>query len=229
MDREIAKGCRVLQLRRTLYEDAWKQQQDIAAARRQGTAPDTLLLLEHEAVYTMGRAGSEANIKVSPETLALEGLRVVEVDRGGDITYHGPGQLVGYPILDLTEHGRDLHLYSRMLEEVIIRTVAEYGIKGFREKGLTGVWTTAGKIAAIGIGVHNWISTHGFALNVNPDMRYFGFINPCGITDRAVVSLQSLGIDTCIDEVRRQVTQHFAAVFNVAIFPGNIGLLPGGR
>jgi lipoic acid synthetase/lipoyl(octanoyl) transferase len=228
MDREIAKVCRVLQLGRTLYGDAWEQQQDIAAARRKGIAPDTLLLLEHEAVYTIGRAGSEANIKVSPETLALEGLRVVEVDRGGDITYHGPGQLVGYPILDLTEHGRDLHHYSWMLEEVIIRTVAEFGIKGFREKGLTGVWTTAGKIAAIGIGVHNWISTHGFALNVNPDMRYFGFINPCGITDRAVVSLQSLGIDTCMGEVRRQVTQHFAAVFNVEIFPGNIGVLPGG-
>lgn len=211
--------CCLLQLERTFYGDAWKLQQDIATARRFDNAPDTLILLEHNSVYTIGRAGSEANIKVSSETLAEQGISVIKVDRGGDVTYHGPGQLVGYPILDLIGYGQDLHRYSWMLEEVLIRTLRQYGIKCFRENGLTGVWTAAGKIAAIGIRVRGWISMHGFALNVNPDMRYFTMINPCGITDRAVVSMQGLGFDVCMLEVREQLIKQFAAVFNVKLLP----------
>lgn len=220
------KICRLLNLERTLYGDAWQLQQDIAAARRSGSVPDTLILLEHNPVYTIGRAGSDANIKVSAETLSAEGITVIEVDRGGDITYHGPGQLVGYPILDLRNHGQDLHRYSWMLEEVIIRTLAEYGITGFRESGLTGVWTTAGKIAAIGIGVRSWISMHGFAVNIKPDMRYFGMINPCGITDRPVASMHGLGVEAELAEVREQLVRQFAAVFQVKLLPVGVKDLP---
>jgi lipoic acid synthetase/lipoyl(octanoyl) transferase len=199
--------------------DAWKLQQEISSARRSGSGDDTLILLEHEPVYTMGRSGSKDNIKASEETLAAAGIEVIEVDRGGDVTYHGPGQLVGYPVLDLKGYGQDLHRYSWMLEEVIIRTLAEYGISSFRENGLTGVWTKQGKIAAIGIGVRNWVSIHGFSLNINPDMSYFGLINPCGITNRPVAAMRDFGIDTSLDEIRGKLVQQFAAVFKVQLLP----------
>ncbi|CQR73493.1 Octanoate-[acyl-carrier-protein]-protein-N-octan oyltransferase [Sporomusa ovata] len=170
-------------------------------------------------MYTMGRSGSQDNVKASPETLLAAGLEVIEVDRGGDVTYHGPGQLVGYPVLDLKGYGQDLHHYSWMLEEVIIRTLAKYGIRSFRETGLTGVWTEKGKIAAIGIGVRNWVSIHGFSLNINPDMWYFSLINPCGITNRPVATMRDFGIDTSLDEVRGKLEQQFSAVFNVQLLP----------
>lgn len=218
--KKLKTVCSLLTLGRLDYEEAWKIQQAVAAARRCGDTGDTLMLVEHNHTITVGRAGSECNILVSEKTLREQGVKVIEVDRGGDVTYHGPGQIVGYPILDLRGYGQDLHRYIRLLEEVIIKTLACYGLKGYREPGLTGVWTAAGKIAAIGIGARNWVSMHGFALNVNPDMRYFGLINPCGITDRPVVSLHGLGIEAGPGEVAACLTRQFAEVFAVTYRPG---------
>lgn len=209
------KACLLFQLGRLPYTAAWQIQQEFAMARRSGSGQDTLLLVEHPPVYTMGRSGSKTNVKVSDEMLSAEGLEVIEVDRGGDVTYHGPGQLVGYPILDLRGYKQDLHCYSEMLEEVIIRTLARYGIKGYRERGLTGVWTDIGKIAAIGIGARGWVTMHGFALNVHPDMSYFGLINPCGITDRPVASMRDFGVEASLAEVGKILVEQFAEVFRV--------------
>jgi lipoic acid synthetase/lipoyl(octanoyl) transferase len=197
------------------YQEVWQLQQDICARRRNNTGKDTLILVEHLPVYTMGRAGSKDNIKVSDEILLERGLEVIEVDRGGDVTYHGPGQLVGYPILDLRGYRQDMHYYSAQLEEVIIRTLAKYQIKSYREAGLTGVWTDHGKIAAIGIGVRSWVTMHGFSLNINPDMSYFRMINPCGITDRPVVSMCELGVRVSFDEVCVTLRKQFADIFGV--------------
>ncbi len=220
--KKAKKICSLLTLGRLEYEDTWKIQQEIAAARRRDDTCDTLILVEHNHTITVGRAGSERNILASGKTLLEQGVKVIEVDRGGDVTYHGPGQIVGYPILDLKGYGQDLHRYIRLLEEVIIKTLACYGLKSYREPGLTGVWTAAGKIAAIGIGARSWVSMHGFALNVNPDMRYFGLINPCGITDRPVVSLHGLGIEAGLEEVAACLARQFAAVFAVTYRPGRV-------
>lgn len=209
------KICRLLHLGLLPYQEAWQFQQELAANRRSGTVQDNLLFVEHLPVYTIGRGGSRNNIKVPDEVLRERGLEVIEVDRGGDITYHGPGQLVGYPILDLRGYRQDLHYYSTQLEEVIIRTLAKYRINGFREPGLTGVWTDRGKIAAIGIGARSWVTMHGFSLNVNPDMSYFGMINPCGITNRPVVSMRELGIEVSLAEVGMTLLNQFADIFEV--------------
>lgn len=216
-DKTQVKLCRLLQLGCLPYAEVWRLQQEIAMARRDGVTPDTLMLLEHFSVYTMGRAGNKDNVKVSEEVLAARGLEVIEVDRGGDVTYHGPGQLVGYPILDLRGHGQDLHCYREQLEEVLIKTLDKYEIKGFREPGLTGVWTDAGKIAAIGIGARGWVTMHGFSLNVSPDMSYFDLINPCGITDRPVVSMRQLGIDASLETVCATLIKQFADIFGVIL------------
>lgn len=209
------KICRLLKLGLLPYQEVWQLQQDICAKRRSHTGQDTLVLVEHLPVYTMGRSGSRDNIKVSNESLLEQGLEVIEVDRGGDVTYHGPGQLVGYPILDLRGYRQDMHYYSEQLEKVIIRTLARYQIKSYREPGLTGVWTDHGKIAAIGIGVRSWVTMHGFSLNINPDMSYFRMINPCGITDRPVVSMCELGVRVSFDEVCVTLLKQFADIFGV--------------
>ncbi len=211
--------CQFLSLGRVTYQSAWELQQCLAAERRRGERGDCILCLEHDPVYTIGRAGSRKHIKVSEEVLNDLNIEVLEVDRGGDITYHGPGQLVGYPILDLRFHGKDLHLYTRLLEEVIIQTIASYGITGFREVGRTGVWTEKGKIAAIGIGVKGWVCLHGFSLNINPNMKYFSFINPCGITDRTVACMADFGVIADLKKVEQEVQRQFAAVFAVKIIP----------
>ena len=208
------KTCKLFWLGSISYREAWQLQQELSLARRNVMGEDTLLLAEHLPVYTMGRSGSMANVKASKQTLKAKGVEVIEVDRGGDVTYHGPGQLVGYPILDLRGYKQDLHYYSAMLEEVIIRTLSCYGIKGFREAGLTGVWTPTGKVAAIGIGARGWVTMHGFSLNINPDMSYFKFINPCGITDRPVVSMKELGVEASLEDVASKLITAFAEVFN---------------
>ena len=211
----VKKDCRLLTLGCIPYAETWQLQQDIAAARREGSCQDTLILVEHLSVFTLGRSGTRTNVKVADEVLAKAGLEVIEVDRGGDITYHGPGQLVGYPIIDLRGYKQDLHYYAYLLEEVIIRTLADYSITGYREAGLTGVWTGRGKIAAIGIGARGWVTMHGFAVNIDPDMSYFSLINPCGITDRPVVSMRELGVAAGVQEVAVRLIQQFAAVFGV--------------
>ena len=175
---------------RTAYREAWDRQLELVARRRAGDCPDTLVLTEHEPVFTIGaRPGAEQHLVWTGQMLQQQGIEVVKTNRGGDITYHGPGQVVGYPVISLQEK-RDLHGYLRDLEEVLIRTVAHFGIAATRRAGKTGIWIGERKIAAIGVAVKTWITYHGFALNVNPDLSHFAGIVPCGITDGTVTSLE---------------------------------------
>lgn len=175
------------------YRQAWELQREYVRQRSNDEIPDTLLLLEHPPTYTIGRSGGYEHLLVTPEELAARGADLVEVDRGGDITYHGPGQLVGYPILQIKNHGRDLHQYLRMLEEVLITTLAEYGLHGRRFAGYTGVWVGDEKIAAIGVRANaRGVTSHGFALNVSTNLADFAAIIPCGIEDYGVTSLAAL-------------------------------------
>lgn len=175
---------------RTRYKEAWEQQLEMVRRRKAGEIADTLILTEHEPVYTIGvRPGADQHLVWTEKLLVENGIEVVKTNRGGDITYHGPGQIVGYPIMDLNQH-RDLHAYLRDLEEVLIRTVAHFGVEATRVDGKTGIWIGNRKIAAIGVAVKSWVTYHGFALNVNPDIGHFSGIVPCGITDGTVSSLE---------------------------------------
>lgn len=210
------------------YASAWQHQRELVQQRRDGTIPDTLLLLEHRPpVITLGRASRGEHLLVPAEQLQEMGIQLVESDRGGDITYHGPGQLVGYPILDLRHHGRDVHLYLRNLEEAIIIALGHFGIVGHRKEGLTGVWVGEEKIAAIGIKVSRWITMHGFALNVCPNLNHFGLIVPCGIRNKGVTSLQNLlGREVTLREVIPPVVEAFARVFNLQLVAEPVPALP---
>lgn len=178
-----------------------------------------LLFVEHPHVYTLGKSGHEENLLANQDKLKEINATYVKVNRGGDITYHGFGQIVGYPILDLENFYTDIHRYMRDLEEVIIRTIAEYGLKGERSQGETGVWLDVGKpyarkICAMGVKASRWVTIHGFALNVNTDMKYFEYIIPCGITDKQVTSLKrELEKDVDIEEVKSKIKKHFTDVF----------------
>jgi lipoyl(octanoyl) transferase len=200
---------------RTEYNDALQRQLERVGRCREGSAPEALIFTEHDPVYTIGvRAGSAAHLIASQEFLQHEGIAVVPTNRGGDITYHGPGQIVGYPILDLNLHGRDLHAYLRGLEEVLIRTVAHFGLKAERREGKTGIWLEDRKIAAIGVAVKSWVSYHGFALNVNPRLEHFSGIIPCGITDGRVTSMsQELGKEILPVSVKPLLTLEFWEYF----------------
>jgi lipoate-protein ligase B len=174
------------------YHEAWALQRRLVSARSRGEIPDRLVLLEHPPVITLGRSGTADHLLGSEAQLADRGVEFVETDRGGDITFHGPGQIVGYSIVDLESRGRDLHRYLRDLESVLIRALAEFGIRADRTAGLTGVWVGNAKVAAIGIRVSRWVTHHGFALNVDTDLSYFDLIVPCGIADRRVTSMEAL-------------------------------------
>ena len=183
-------------------------------------SPHHLLFCEHNPVYTLGKSGSMQNVLLNEAALAEKGIEFFKINRGGDITFHGPGQVVGYPILDLDFFFTDIHKYMRFLEEVMIRTLAEYGIKGGRIKGVTGVWLDeenplkARKICAFGVKCSRWVTMHGWAFNVNTDLNYFNFIIPCGIKDKAVTSLQKeLGREVDMEEVKTHLKKHFAEVF----------------
>ncbi|MDQ3328567.1 MAG: lipoyl(octanoyl) transferase LipB, partial [Chloroflexota bacterium] len=178
-------------------------------------APETLLLLEHPHTYTLGRRGGREHLLVTPTDLARRGADVIETDRGGDITYHGPGQIVGYPLLNLRRRtGGDVHRYLRAVEEVLIGVLAAYGITGERERAYTGVWCGGAKVAAIGVRISRGITMHGFALNVNTDLSYFDHIVPCGIHNRAVSSLAKLlGEQIPMNEVTGEIERRFEAVF----------------
>jgi lipoyl(octanoyl) transferase len=181
---------------------------------RSGEGPERLLLLEHPHVFTLGRGADSRNILADRQQLESHSIEVHETGRGGDVTYHGPGQLVGYPIINLKPDRCDVHRYVRDLEEAIIRTVADFGITGTRIAGLTGVWVGDEKIAAIGVRIARWVTSHGFALNVNTDLGYFRMIVPCGITDKGVTSISRLlghGVD--LPEAAQAVTRHFGEVF----------------
>ncbi len=179
---------------------------------------DVLLFVEHPHVYTLGKSGDKANMLRGLAELADIDAEFIEIDRGGDITYHGPGQIVGYPILDLDRHFTDIHKYLRYLEEVIIKTCAEYDIEAGRIEGLTGVWVGDQKICAMGIRCSRWVTMHGFALNVNTDLSYFNHIVPCGITNKDVTSLQELlGRKIDLSEVKEHLVTHFEDVFDVSV------------
>jgi lipoate-protein ligase B len=174
------------------YDEAWALQRRLVGERVRGEIPDTLILLEHPPVITLGRSGTHDHLLGSEAELEERGVAFVETDRGGDITFHGPGQIVGYAIVDLDARGRDLHRYLRDLETVLIRALAEFRIRAGRAQGLTGVWVEDAKVAAIGIRVSRWVTHHGFALNVDTDLSYFDLIVPCGIADGRVTSMEAL-------------------------------------
>jgi lipoyl(octanoyl) transferase len=196
------------------YAEGLEIQARLVAERQRGEIPDTLLLLEHRPVFTLGRNARRENVLFPDEDLRARGFDVFETGRGGDVTYHGPGQVVGYPILELPEGRRDVHRYVRDLEEVMIRTCADYGVAASRIPGLTGAWVGAEKIGAIGVRIARWVTSHGFAFNVSNDLAPFDLIVPCGIRGRGVTSLaRLLGQTPAVDEVLARLEQHFAEVF----------------
>jgi len=208
----------VRQLGRMDYATALELQQSMVAGRKQGLIGDQLLLLEHPHVITMGRNGHIENLLAREELLARAGIAFHPTDRGGDVTYHGPGQLVGYPILDLREWKRDVGAYVRAIEQTIIDTLADFGIAAGRIPKLTGVWVDESKIAAIGVHISRWVTSHGFALNVHTDLSYFQYIVPCGLT-KPVTSMARLGVDATLAEVSRVLAGHFERIFDVEQVP----------
>lgn len=214
------------------YQETWTFQKAIQQrlieekiAQRKGTiqkprSDDVLIFVQHPHVYTLGKSGDMSHLLRTEQELAEENAIFVKIDRGGDITYHGPGQLVGYPILDLDRHFTDIHKYLRYLEEVIIRVCAEYDITAGRLEGATGVWVGDSKICAMGIKCSRWVTMHGFALNVSTKLHYFNNIIPCGINDKKVTSLSEiLNRDVSFDEVQKKVCTNFEEVFDVSIKP----------
>ena len=213
------------------YKETWDYQEDLFQQildikirnRREGSqnpTPNYLLFVEHPHVYTLGKSGDMENLLVAEAELEKKGAKFYKINRGGDITYHGPGQIVGYPILDLDNFFTDIHKYLRLLEEMIILTLEEYGLKGERSDGETGVWLDVGtpfarKICAMGVRASRWVTMHGFAFNVNTDLGYFDHMIPCGIKDKAVTSLNvELGKpEMDVEEVKQKLLKHFASLF----------------
>ena len=206
----------IRRLGRIDYESGLVVQKETAAAVKGGTQPDTLLLLEHPHTLTIGRRGNSAAVFVSEDQLSLRGVKLFETNRGGKVTYHGLGQIVGYPIINLSPGREDVHRYVRDLEEVLLQTLSDFGIEAFRIEGLTGVHTTRGKVAAIGVHIARWITTHGFALNVNTDLSYYNLILPC--EGEPVTSMSELlGHDADMSEVEDRLAIRFAGVFEMEI------------
>jgi lipoyl(octanoyl) transferase len=205
------------------YGEAWKIQLAHVDRLKLGEGDDRLLFVEHPHVVTLGRNAREENILASSERLAQLGIELHETDRGGDVTYHGPGQLVGYPLLDLKHWKRDVGAYMRSLEEALIRLLADYGLRGEREKGATGVWVEGAKVAAMGVHLSRWVTSHGFALNVTTDLSCFDHIVPCGLT-RPVTSLEKLlGEAPPREAIRARIIGHFGKVFGHAMLPAGQG------
>ncbi|GAA4279595.1 lipoyl(octanoyl) transferase LipB [Gaetbulibacter aestuarii] len=225
------KRIKLQDLGRKDYKETWDYQEALFKSivdtkiqnRRNETDVTTenyFLFVEHPHVYTLGKSGDESNLLINEEQLKAKGATYYKINRGGDITYHGPGQIVGYPILDLENFFTDIHKYLRFLEEMIILTLAEYGLKADRSKGETGVWLDVGtpfarKICAMGVRASRWVTMHGFALNVNADLGYFDNIIPCGIRGKAVTSLNNeLGLETVNEaEVKQKLLKHFQTLF----------------
>jgi lipoate-protein ligase B len=205
-------------LGRVPYAEALELQRHLARERITGAlAQDVLLLVEHPPVVTLGRASKEKSLLASPAFLESKGVELFEVERGGDVTFHGPGQLVGYPIIDLKRHRQDLHWYLRRIEEALINTLADYDIPGERNTNFTGVWTRGKKIASIGVHAREWVTWHGFALNVTTDLSYFDLIVPCGINGVVMTSIaRELGIENIsMQDVRERVSAKFAEAFDL--------------
>jgi len=207
------------------FANAFALQERLVAARKAGAIEDVLLFCQHPHVITFGRNAKPENLLASEHVLRQKGVEVHETNRGGDITYHGPGQIVGYPILNLDAIRRDVHWYVRTLEEAMIRATADFGLSAFRIPGKTGIWVHPGakpdaaeeKLAAIGVHISRWVTSHGFAYNVATDLRYFDLIVPCGIVDRKATSLEKLlDRNVAIEEVKPRLAHHFAEVFSLA-------------
>jgi len=233
-------ACSIVDLGLIAYAEAWELQQRVVAARKAGAIEDVLLLCEHPHVITLGRSGNRANLLASESVLRQKGVEFFETSRGGDITYHGPGQIVGYPILNLGAIRRDVVWYVRALEEAMIRATADLGIAARREPGKTGIWVQADevadrtkkdsslalgmadrqaeKLAAIGVHISRWVTSHGFAYNVATDLRYFELIVPCGIADRKATSLEKLlGRRVSLEEIRPLLVKQVCEVFGLTV------------
>lgn len=220
--------CHLIELGLTRYGEALELQRRLAALRAEGRVGDLLLLLEHPPVITLGRGGARAHLLVPESSLAARGIEFFNVERGGDITYHGPGQLVGYPILDLTEHGGDVHSYLRQLEQVLIETLTTFGLGASRWIGRTGVWVRGRKIASIGIHVSRWVTRHGFALNVDMNLAPFKLIVPCGIKGASATSIaEELSRPVAVEEVIPVLVQRFEASFGVDLLPTSRDVILG--
>ena len=206
------------------YGEAFGIQSKIASERKLGLGVDHLLFVEHPHVITMGRDGHRENLLASEETLRQAGIDLYETDRGGDVTYHGPGQIVAYPVMDLREWKRDVGAFVRAIEQVLIDTLADLGIEARRIPGLMGVWTDQGKIAAIGVHLSRWVSTHGWALNVSTDLEYFRYIVPCGLA-KPVTSMAALGVHADADDVKNMLTRHFGRAFDFEMQQEIVGII----
>lgn len=208
------RHCDLRQLQLVTYENGMKLQQKLVELRQRDEIADQLLLLEHPPVITLGRGGDRSNLLASEDLLRAAGVRFFETTRGGDITYHGPGQIVGYPILHLGEGHRDVRKYVTKLEEVLIRTVAEYGITALRIDGKRGIWVGHNKIAAIGVRIARWVTSHGWALNVDTNLDHFRFITPCGLHGMGVTSIErEIGRPVSMSEVRETLARNFGEIF----------------
>jgi lipoyl(octanoyl) transferase len=216
----LTREIEVRRLGVVAYGDALELQQSLVAKRKSGAIPDQLLLLEHPPVITLGvkTRNDRSHILATEDELATEGVEVFESGRGGDVTYHGPGQLVGYPILDLRPDRCDVHRYVRDLEEVLIRAVRRYGIESTRSAGLTGTWVGDRKIAAIGVRIARWVTSHGFALNVSTNLAHFGLIVPCGLSDKGVTSIEQLASGpVTMASVQNTISDAFSEVFDARV------------
>lgn len=223
---EVMKSGYCLQPGIREYNQAYELQQHISLLRQQMLITDTVIFLEHYPCFTIGRHGGFNHILAGNEVLRDEGISIYETDRGGDITYHGPGQLVCYPIIDLKGYGRDVHRYARNIEEVVIRTLKKFSIDAGRREGYPGVWVGKEKIAAEGITVSRWVTMHGIALNVCPLLKHFSLIVPCGISDFGVTSMEKLlGCQVDINQVRREMQTEFEQVFAIKLEDINLGAI----
>jgi lipoyl(octanoyl) transferase len=214
------RRCEIHRLHTVTYENGMRLQEKLVEMRQREEIDDQLLLLEHPPVITLGRGGDQTNLLATPPELASYGVRFYETTRGGDITYHGPGQIVGYPILHLGENNRDVRKYVSAIEEVLIRTVAEYGIAAARVEGRRGIWVGNDKIAAIGVRIARWVTSHGWALNVNTNLDHFRLITPCGLHGTGVTSIErETGRPVPLEEVREVLAANFAEVFDRELVP----------
>jgi len=205
----------VRDLGRQPYQPVWDYQRNLQMKRIAQQIPDTLLFVEHDPVYTIGKNGSDLHVVANDDFLKSNGINVVQVDRGGDVTYHGPGQLVGYPIFDLHQHKQSVSWYMGYLEQVFIEVLSRFDIQGERSEGYTGVWVKDEKITALGVRISRWVTMHGFAFNVNTNLFHFGGIIPCGIFHQGVTSLRKiLGHEVEMDDIKPIVIEAFKTIFN---------------
>ena len=214
MKEHISKQLDYINLDRMKYQQVYDLQRKLVKLRYQSEIPDYLIVCEHDPVITMGRGTDKNNLLVSEESFRKKGVDLFEIERGGDITFHGPGQVIMYPIISLQGRGKDTHKYLRDLEAVVINTLNELGLKAGIKKGLTGIWVNDHKVGAIGVAVSKWITYHGLALNVNTDLDYFKLINPCGITEYPVGSISGLlGRTIDIDDIKKLLIDSFVSYF----------------